>query len=139
VTTETPQAIAMEFDLPNAPAVVWRALTDSELLAAWMMPNDFVPTLGHHFTLQGKPNPHFDGVIRCEVLAIEPETRLSYTWNGGGLNSVLTWTLEPSASGGTTLRLHHDGFLPKDQMAFDGIRQGWGKVVERLTPVLATL
>jgi uncharacterized protein YndB with AHSA1/START domain len=31
------QSISMEFDLPHPPAKIWRALTEPELLAAWLM------------------------------------------------------------------------------------------------------
>ena len=34
---------------------VWAALTSSEALAAWLMPNDFVPEVGHRFTLRTRP------------------------------------------------------------------------------------
>ncbi|MDB5100411.1 MAG: Activator of Hsp90 ATPase 1 family protein [Cyanobacteria bacterium RYN_339] len=139
MTTGTPQAIKMAFDLAKPPATVWRTLTESELLARWLMPNDFKPIVGHRFTMQGKPNPHWDGTVHCEVLVVEEPSKLSHTWCGGGLETVLTWTLDPSASGGTILHLDHDGFLPKDAMAFKGIGDGWGKLGERLASVLATL
>jgi hypothetical protein len=32
------EAIAFEFDLPHAPEKVWRALTDPDLLAEWLLP-----------------------------------------------------------------------------------------------------
>jgi Activator of Hsp90 ATPase homolog 1-like protein len=32
---------------------VWAALTSSEALAAWLMPNDFQPVPGHRFTFHG--------------------------------------------------------------------------------------
>jgi len=50
---------------------------------------------------------------------------------------VATWTLTPTASGGTHLRLDHDGF-PMESFAFTAMNQGWrGKVAERITQVLA--
>ncbi|GEM_PF-1460268 len=33
---------------------VWRALTDPAELAAWLMPNDFAPTVGHRFRLDAQ-------------------------------------------------------------------------------------
>ena len=35
--------LSFECDLPDPPEKVWRALTEPELLAAWMMPNDIKP------------------------------------------------------------------------------------------------
>ena len=42
---------------------VWRALTDPDLLARWLMPNDFKPVVGHQFTFRTEPVPQhgFDG------------------------------------------------------------------------------
>ncbi len=36
---------------------VWEALTSSEALAAWLMPNDFKPAVGHHFTFRTSRPP----------------------------------------------------------------------------------
>jgi catechol 2,3-dioxygenase-like lactoylglutathione lyase family enzyme len=40
---------------PHPADRVWAALTSSEALAAWFMPNDFEPAVGHRFTFQAKP------------------------------------------------------------------------------------
>jgi hypothetical protein len=34
---------------------VWAALTSSEALAAWFMPNDFSPAIGHRFSFRARP------------------------------------------------------------------------------------
>jgi uncharacterized protein YndB with AHSA1/START domain len=36
-------AIRTDSFFPHPPEKVWRALTDPELLASWLMPNDFEP------------------------------------------------------------------------------------------------
>ena len=46
------QSISMEYDLPYPPEKVWRALTEPELLAAWIMVNDIRPLVGHNFTFE---------------------------------------------------------------------------------------
>jgi uncharacterized protein YndB with AHSA1/START domain len=101
--------------LPHEPARVWKALTDPDLLAKWLMPNDFRPVVGHRFTFRTHPRPGagFDGVVHCEVLAAEPERLLRYTWRGGSLDTTVTWTLAPEGRG-TRLFLEHDGFDPDD-------------------------
>ncbi len=48
------RSISMEYDLPHPAAKVWRALTDPELLAAWLMVNDMRPLVGHGFTEPGR-------------------------------------------------------------------------------------
>jgi uncharacterized protein YndB with AHSA1/START domain len=136
------QSIRIEYDLPHTRAKVWRALTDSALLAAWLMANDMKPVVGHRFTFTAKPMPGWDGVVHCEVLEVEAEARLSYSWRGGAgplaLDTVVTWTLASTPTGGTRLSLDHAGFLPSQTMAFDGIRNGWaGNIEARLRQVLA--
>ncbi|GIK11202.1 MAG: hypothetical protein BroJett001_32680 [Chloroflexota bacterium] len=42
---------------PHPRALVWRALVDRDLLAQWLMPNDFEPKIGHRFTFRTEPGP----------------------------------------------------------------------------------
>jgi len=51
---------------------------------------------------------------------------------------VVTWTLMPTASGGTRLALEQSGFLPSNAFAFDGASKGWQRMAgERLREMLA--
>ena len=141
--TET-QSISMEYDLPHPPAKVWRTLTEPELLAKWVMANDMQPIVGHSFTFKSEPTPWWNGIVHCEVLEVDPHKRLRYTWGSGPesspLDTVVTWTLTPTPSGGTRLALEHAGFVPTNAFAFDGARKGWQRNIgERLTDVLAQL
>jgi uncharacterized protein YndB with AHSA1/START domain len=113
--TETEaDALEFEYDLAEPPEKVWRALTVPELLAAWMMPNDMKPQPGSRFAFAGS-----DTAIECEVLEAQPERLLRYSWRqhagtvGDPLDSVVTFTLDRTASGGTHLRIVHDGFARK--------------------------
>jgi len=138
------QSISLEYDLPHAPAKVWRALTEPELLAQWLMANDMRSAVGHGFTFKAEPTPWWDGIVHCEVLEVDLHRRLSYSWRSGsgssGLDTVVTWTLTPTPSGGTRLALEHSGFLPANKFAFDGAGKGWERNVgERLREVLAGL
>ena len=120
--------LAFECDLPDAPEKVWRALTVPELLAAWMMPNDIKPETGSRFAFAGPEKP-----IECEVLDAEPGRLLRYSWrersdtgDANGLDSIVTFTLARTVSGGTHLRIVHDGFVqaatPAVAMASAGCR-----------------
>lgn len=133
-------SITHQFEFPHPPEVVWKYLTDSELLAQWLMPNDFQPLVGHVFQFGTKPKYPlgFDGRIYCEVLEVIPHRKLVYTWKGGlskekpSLDSVVTWMLEASENG-TVLTLEHSGFKnPKNFLAHFIMQKGWAKIGKRL-------
>ena len=121
----------MKFEVTYAatPAELWRALTDPDELAAWLMPNDFALRLGHKFTFRTRPAPGFDGIVKCEVLEIEPERRLVYSWNGGGHATIVAWSLEP-AGVATRLTLEHLGFKgPAALVPRIVLGLGWGRML----------
>ena len=112
------ESIIVECDLAEPPAKVWRALTDPALLASWLLPNDIRPEVGARFAFQAEADAG-SGAIACEVLAAEPPHLLRYSWRSDDadrhapdrvLDSVVTFVLTETASGGTHLRLVHDGF-----------------------------
>lgn len=134
--------IVEEATYPYEAERIWRALTDGDLMAKWMMrPAGFAPIVGQHFTFQTTAAGAWDGTIRCEVLDVVPEERLSYAWRGGDagnvgygslLDTIVTFTLTRVA-GGTRLRVIHAGFeLPRNETAFTNMGEGWKKVVRRL-------
>jgi uncharacterized protein YndB with AHSA1/START domain len=130
----TDSAIRTETFYRHSPDRVWRALTDSDALAAWLMPNDFVPELGRRFTFRTQPvPPYFDGVVHCEVVELDPPSVLSYTWRGmAGMDTVMRWELfatERDGVAGTLLVGVHSGFDLADESqlrAFRGMSGGWG-------------
>ncbi|MEO6774815.1 MAG: SRPBCC domain-containing protein [Kofleriaceae bacterium] len=135
------RSIVVDYDLPGSPAKVWRTLTEPELLAAWLMDNDIAPEVGHRFTFRSKPMGDWDGTVQCEVLAVEPQRLLRYSWRGGSapnlLDSIVTWTLAPTATG-TALHLEHSGF-PDDHAGYPFMDRGWRDKAARIAELLATL
>ena len=95
------------------------------------MKNDFKPAVGHRFNLRADW-----GAVDCQVLAVEPNKMLSYTWAAYGLASVVTWTLTPSSTG-THLRMEQSGFRPDQQQAYHGAKAGWPRFFAALEKVLA--
>ena len=141
-TTERSQtkAIAFEFDLPHGPEKVWRALTDPAMLAAWLLPVlDLKLEPGAAFTFKTQPYPGWDGSVNCQVLEIDAQRKLSYTWVVGDmLDTVVTFTLSPSASG-TRLSLVQSGFKPDQKQNFGGARYGWKMMGRKLVDLLDRL
>ncbi|CAN7159916.1 SRPBCC family protein [Brevundimonas sp. LjRoot202] len=136
-TTET-RSVVVEREIPFPPEKLWRALTQPQLMEEWLMKNDFKPVVGHGFKLRGE----WGGVLDCEVLAVEPNRTLSYTWDFAhddpayALKSVVTFTLTPSGAG-TRLRVEQAGFRPDQKQAFGGAHAGWRQFLENLEQLLA--
>ncbi|MDQ0860952.1 SRPBCC domain-containing protein [Bacillus sp. V2I10] len=123
----------------NAPIEkVWNAVSTSEGIAAWFMPNDFQPEVGHEFHLQSPfgPSP-------CKVIQLEPPHRLSFTWDTDGW--IVSFLLK-EMEGKTEFTLIHGGWkqpdtiLPKANekasVIRDRMNHGWIKIIERLGEVV---
>jgi uncharacterized protein YndB with AHSA1/START domain len=125
--------------MPHPAEKIWRALTTSDLIAEWLMKNDFRPAVGHKFQFRATPIPGWSGVTNCEVIALDPPNRLAYRWGDGtesdsGLKTIVTWTLTPTA-GGTLVRMEHSGFRPQDEGGYKGMGGGWPRIVGGLERV----
>jgi uncharacterized protein YndB with AHSA1/START domain len=135
---DTSRTVTLERVFPHPPEKLWRALTESPLLAQWLMNNDFEPAPGRKFQFRSEPMPNWDGIIDCEVLIVEPMKQLSYTWSAFGLDSVVLFTLT-RADSGTQLRMEHSGFGPNQHAAFQGATYGWQKFLGNLEKLLGGL
>jgi uncharacterized protein YndB with AHSA1/START domain len=131
-----PGIVSLEEFIAHPPAKVWKALTDPALHAKWWASGDVRPVVGHRFTLD--MGGRF-GKQPCEVIAVEPERLLSYSFAPGTLNTTITWRLQAEGDG-TRLVLEHKGFdldSPLGKAAFEGMGGGWPKILKAIAPVLA--
>jgi uncharacterized protein YndB with AHSA1/START domain len=138
------RSLVVERMMPHPPEKIWRALTQGPLIEEWLMKNDFQPVVGHRFNFRATPMPHWNGVVDCRVLVVEPYERLSYRWDAsgdeaaGGLKTVVTWTLTP-VEGGTQVRMEQSGFRPEDEANYQGASYGWQRYIGGLERVAAEL
>ena len=130
--TET-RSVVVERDIPYPPEKIWRALTQPYLIEEWLMKNDFKPVVGHRFNLRADW-----GAVDCQVLAVEPNKTLSYTWAAYDLETVVTWTLTPTSTG-TNLRMEQSGFRPDQPQYYRGAKSGWPQFFANLEQVLARI
>ncbi len=140
---DTTRSLVIERELPHPPEKIWRALTESPLIAEWLLKNDFQPVVGHRFHFRATPMPNWNGVIASEVLVVEPNARLVYSWSPGehatdGPQWVVTFTLTPT-KGGTHVRMEQSGFKAEDDAAYKGATYGWNKFIGGLEQVVAKL
>jgi uncharacterized protein YndB with AHSA1/START domain len=154
------RTIALKTSLSYPPAVIWRALTDSSILGRWFMENDIVPELHHAFTFHMAPQKGWDGITHCEIIALEPEKSISYTYRGEAtgekalacagihsdkadkmtkgiftqLDTVVTFTIAPTC-GGTLLSLKQSGYKGLKLVLISYIMEmGWKKQLNKKLP-----
>ena len=136
--------IKHQFSYAHSIETVWEYLTNSELMAHWLIKNDFQPVVGleFHFTTNPIAALDFGGIHYCKVLEIIPFETLSYTWNtgpGGGeinLESIVTWTLQRTEKG-TAVTLEHGGFAKNENLDFyNGLQHGWVGKLEMIDKLL---
>jgi len=90
-TESAVESVIVECELPDPPEKVWRALTEPELVAEWLTADE--PASLEH-----------------EVVLEEPHRLLRLAWRDGlDVESLVTFELERTSTGGTTLRVVHTG------------------------------
>ncbi|WP_332852280.1 SRPBCC family protein [Duganella sp. S19_KUP01_CR8] len=124
------RTVVVEREFAHPPEKLWRALTQPHLIEAWLMKNDFQAVSGHRFNLEGDW-----GTVDCQVMEVEPQKTLAYTWNAMGLESVVTWTLAATATG-THVRMEQTGFRPDQEQAYQGAQYGWQHLFTSLEQVV---
>jgi uncharacterized protein YndB with AHSA1/START domain len=137
-STETLSVVVeREFSFP--PEKLWRALTLPHLIEEWLMKSDFQPVVDHRFNFRADW-----GSLDCQVLTVEPNKQLAYTWNhpndnpAFNLQSRVTWTLTPTPTG-THLRMEQTGFRPDQKQAYGGAQHGWKQFFGNLEQVVARI
>jgi len=142
------RSIVAEIDIEGYPMEkVWRALTDSEIIALWFMKNDLKPDFGHKFTLRARPIERWDGEFQCQVLDVEENQKISYAWKGGAaelkgfghyINTIAIWTMAPNPDGSIKVTLTHEGF-PMDEetdRCFAEMEKGSNSVLRTLKKMM---
>ncbi|RJE86069.1 SRPBCC domain-containing protein [Paenibacillus sp. 1011MAR3C5] len=113
-------------------AKVWEAVATAEGIAAWFMPNNFEPILGHEFQLNAGPFGHSP----CKVLELDPPNRLVFSWDK---DWTVTFELE-EVDEGTQFTLIHGGWNTDTVTAFgekhavvrERMAGGWTGIVQKL-------
>ena len=119
----------------NAPVSrVWQALTDNDKMKEWYFKlASFEARVGFEFKFTGgKDDKQY--LHRCRVTAVEPEKKLSYTWQYDKYpgSSEVSFELFPEGDK-TLVRITHTGLesFPKDDPNFTiaSFTQGWNHIL----------
>jgi uncharacterized protein YndB with AHSA1/START domain len=158
------RTITIERVLAQPRERVWKALTDRELLGRWFMENDLEPEVGRAFTFRMKPQRGWDGITHCEVIDLQPQETIAYTYRGKAtgekaiacagvtsdavksagkgfmteLDTVVRFTLSDDG-GNTRLRMEQSGWSGFKLLVVSFIMEmGWRRsVLPRLEKLLA--
>ena len=126
LTDREPPGVRLVRDLPDPPAVVWRALTEREQLRSWF-PCDVIVRGGRWVPGAAITFPFPPEVIEItltgEVLEVEEPRRLAFSWG----DETLRFELTPHGEG-TRLVLTNE--LPAARGARNAA--GWDVCLERL-------
>lgn len=142
-TSQASHSLVFKRTLQHPPEKVWRALTQSWLIEEWLMANDFVPQVGHCFTVRAAALPGWTGITHCQVVAVESPRLLVYRWGDGtesasGLKTTVTWTLTPDGSG-TLLRMEQSGFPSPAALSYVRLGEAWARFLDRLERVVSRI
>jgi uncharacterized protein YndB with AHSA1/START domain len=132
------RTLVIEKEFAHPPEKVWRALTQGALIKEWLMDNDFQPVVGHKFSFRATPVGTWSGVIESQVLVVEPNQKLSYSWGTLGVDTAVTWTLAATKIG-TLLRMEQSGFGPEQDANYKGAKYGWTKFIGNMERVVGGL
>lgn len=129
-----PAAVELGSFFPHPPPIVWRALTDPDLLERWLLrPTGFAASVGTSFGFT-TPDSSIDEIV-CEVLVACPYEQLTYSWTYAQAEHparwIVDWTLRPQGRG-TRLLLTQTGFDIEDRrqrMVRNATERSWKRLV----------
>ncbi|MFC4559720.1 SRPBCC domain-containing protein [Virgibacillus kekensis] len=107
---------------------VWKAVSTSEGIAGWWMPNTFEPVLDKEFILHAGPY----GDSPCKVTVLDPRNRVGFDWDKGW---HLTIELSELEDGKTEFSLVHSGWTPEQAKIRETMNGGWEKIVKEDLPM----
>jgi uncharacterized protein YndB with AHSA1/START domain len=133
-----PAPIELVVETPADAELAWEAITDPDRVAEWLTEASPVGRPGEPYRLD-----FGDSVVVGDVISIEPGRSFSHSWSWEGSEegseTVVTWTVEPLAVGGSQIRLEHGGWhaTTPDDTARDDHFGYWEAYLEDLAALLA--
>ena len=82
--------------------IVWRYFEDPDLLAGWLMRNNFTGKLQEEFQFFAQPSNDWDGTVDCRLVEFRRPTKLAFTWDANNIGGETLVTIELIAQGDST-------------------------------------
>jgi len=90
---------------------VWRYFADPDLLAGWLMRNNFTGKEQDEFQFFAQPSRDWDGTVNCKLVEFRRPTKVVFTWDANDIGGDTLVTIELIAQGTRTLiKLVHENF-----------------------------
>ena len=130
--------IVLVIETAAAPPRVWAALTEPDRIAEWFTDASPLGDVGDPYRLDfGDGN-----VVSGEVRLVEPGRRFAHTWVWSDVEpfheTLVTWSIEPLADGGTRVTLTHEGWAEAgaDEAIRDNHEGYWSGYLDDLAAIL---
>lgn len=128
--------IELEIETAADPATAWQAVTLPERIALWLTDASPLGDVGERYRLDFGEG----SVVTGEVVALEPGRRFAYTWTWEDAEAadatIVEWTVEPAAGGGSRIRLEHSGWDEGEETARDDHEGYWIGYLDDLRDIL---
>ena len=137
--SETLPPIVLEIDAAVTTAEAWTALTDPVRVADWFTDVTPLGAVGDPYRLDFGDGSIVDGIVQV----IEPGHRFAHTWAwldaAPRQETLVTWSVESLAVGGTRITLVHDGWSEAgaDEAIRDDHEGYWSGYLDDLAAILA--
>lgn len=119
------------YELGFPVAEVYEAWVSSDTVIPPATSMDVLPTVGGHYRLIME-TPEFSGKNEGEFLLVEPQQRVTYTWQWNEDGEISTIDVKFSATdSGTSIQLKHTGFTKPESVTNHD--SGWDSYVEGFT------
>ena len=127
--------INKHYELPFPVETVYAAWVSSDTVIPPATSMEVLPEVGGHYRLIME-TPDFSGRNEGEFLLVEPNARVTYTWewNNDGEVSTIDVRFKPSGDG-TRIDLVHKGFIKEESITNHD--SGWDSYVDGFTKHLS--
>lgn len=131
--------IVLTIETPATRDDAWAALTEPQQIAEWFTEASPLGDVGDLYRLDFGEGSIVEGVITL----VEPGRRFAHTWVWTDAEpspeTIVTWSIEPSDTGGSRITLTHAGWAEAgvDMAIREDHEAYWGGYLEDLEAILA--